>query len=207
MRYQGKITTWKDDKGFGFITQNGDGKQIFVHVKALTNRTRRPVGNETVTYEVTTDDQGRLRAIQVVYTDEQTEAIYSAQEKVGLATVVVTVFFVLLITLAAMGRLPVFLSAFYLGASLLTYVVYKADKQAAQNGTWRTSESTLHLLALLGGWCGALIAQQSLRHKSKKEEFLLVFWITVILNCGVLGWLLTPHGSETLNSFLPAALR
>jgi hypothetical protein len=31
MRYQGKITNWKDEQGFGFITPNGTGTQIFVH--------------------------------------------------------------------------------------------------------------------------------------------------------------------------------
>jgi cold shock CspA family protein len=35
MRYQGKITTWKDDQGFGFITPNMGGEPVFVHIKAF----------------------------------------------------------------------------------------------------------------------------------------------------------------------------
>lgn len=52
MRYQGKITNWKDDKGFGFITPNGGENQVFVHIKSFANRQRRPVGDEIVTYEL-----------------------------------------------------------------------------------------------------------------------------------------------------------
>jgi uncharacterized membrane protein YsdA (DUF1294 family) len=37
-------------------------------------------------------------------------------------------------------------------------------------------------LALAGGWPGALLAQQVLRHKSTKREFRQVFWATVLLN-------------------------
>ena len=44
---------------------------------------------------------------------------------------------------------------------------------------------TLHGLSLIGGWPGALIAQQVLRHKSRKEEFRFVFWLTVVINVGV----------------------
>ncbi|GAA4031011.1 hypothetical protein GCM10022212_31900 [Actimicrobium antarcticum] len=40
----------------------------------------------------------------------------------------------------------------------------------------------MHLLALSGGWPGALIAQQIFRHKTVKEEFRQVFWITVAAN-------------------------
>lgn len=31
MRYQGKITGWKDDKGFGFVIPNGGGQKAFVY--------------------------------------------------------------------------------------------------------------------------------------------------------------------------------
>jgi uncharacterized membrane protein YsdA (DUF1294 family) len=73
----------------------------------------------------------------------------------------------------------------YVIISLLTFIIYAKDKSAAKNGSWRTPESTLHLLSLLGGWPGALIAQQTLRHKFKKESFRSVFWTTAFLNCGV----------------------
>lgn len=76
----------------------------------------------------------------------------------------------------------VWIASWYAVASLLTFVVYAIDKSAARRGTWRTSERTLHCLALVGGWPGALLAQQWLRHKSSKPKFRVVFWSTVALN-------------------------
>lgn len=67
--------------------------------------------------------------------------------------------------------------------SLITFLVYWKDKRAAVKGTWRTPEKTLHLLSLLGGWPGALIAQRMLRHKSRKFKFQFIFWLVVIMNC------------------------
>ena len=52
MRTKGKITSWNDDKGYGFITPLSGGKQIFIHISALSNRNRRPELNEVVTYSV-----------------------------------------------------------------------------------------------------------------------------------------------------------
>lgn len=74
------------------------------------------------------------------------------------------------------------IAAAYLGMSLLTFVVYAIDKAAARVQRRRTAESTLHLLALACGWPGALLAQQSLRHKSVKQPFRTVFWLTVVIN-------------------------
>lgn len=74
----------------------------------------------------------------------------------------------------------------YLAASLGTFVVYAVDKSAAQRGRWRTAESTLHVLALVGGWPGALIAQRVFRHKSRKPSFRAGFLLTVVLNCALL---------------------
>ncbi|WP_353805552.1 DUF1294 domain-containing protein [Pseudoalteromonas sp.] len=38
----------------------------------------------------------------------------------------------------------------------------------------------------MGGWPGSLIAQQWLRHKSKKRSFIAVLWLTIIANCSAL---------------------
>ena len=90
--------------------------------------------------------------------------------------------------LAARGILPLGILILYLAASLATVVAYRVDKSAAQSGGWRTPESTLHVLALIGGWPGALIAQRVFHHKSQKASFQAAFFATVALNCGALLW-------------------
>lgn len=78
----------------------------------------------------------------------------------------------------------------YAVLSVVSFVLYGADKLAAEKGWRRTPESTLHLLALLGGWPGALAGQRIFRHKSRKQPFRALFWCTVSLNCLVLASLL-----------------
>ena len=70
-------------------------------------------------------------------------------------------------------------------------MLYRHDKRAAQGGRTRTRERTLHLVDLLGGWPGGLLAQDRLRHKTRKGAFQLVFWATVALNCALLAWALS----------------
>lgn len=38
MRTKGKITFWNDEKGYGFITPSAGLKQVFVHIRAFSNR-------------------------------------------------------------------------------------------------------------------------------------------------------------------------
>ena len=87
-------------------------------------------------------------------------------------------------------RLPSAVVVAYVAMSSLAFVLYAFDKSAARRGGWRTQESTLHAVALLGGWPGALLAQDLFRHKSSKAGFQSVFWMTVVVNCGALAWLL-----------------
>jgi uncharacterized membrane protein YsdA (DUF1294 family) len=75
--------------------------------------------------------------------------------------------------------------------SLITFIVYGFDKWKAKRGQWRVKENTLHLLSLLGGWPGAGLAQQFLRHKSSKKPFRIMYWVTVVANISiVILWLL-----------------
>jgi uncharacterized membrane protein YsdA (DUF1294 family) len=66
-----------------------------------------------------------------------------------------------------------------------SFVAYAADKRRAGTGRRRIPERTLHLLALLGGWPGALAGQRRFRHKTRKVSFQVVFWAVVLLHVAI----------------------
>lgn len=78
--------------------------------------------------------------------------------------------------------LPLLVGAAYVVTSLTCFVAYALDKSAARSGAWRTPERTLLVLGLVGGWPGAVLAQQWLRHKTAKRSFRRMFWVTVAAN-------------------------
>jgi uncharacterized membrane protein YsdA (DUF1294 family)/cold shock CspA family protein len=205
MRTKGKITFWNDEKGYGFITPSAGSKQVFVHIRAFRNYSQRPEINQFVTFSQSTDKQGRPCAVRVTLADDKIPNEIKRNDKfmliIGAALFLVIVGLSVLVT-----SIPPLILALYLIASLLTFIIYAADKSAARRGAWRTPESTLHLLSLAGGWPGALIAQQTLRHKSKKASFRFVFWLTVFLNCCVFLWLFTPSGANLLGSLIDGAV-
>jgi len=194
MRYKGKITRWNDAKGFGFVTPIGGNQPVFVHANAFSNRHRRPLDNTIVSYELGSDIKSRCCAENVRYVDEKSATRILRISVLPLVWVVL--FAMLLIGAVLADTIPVIVAIVYLGLSLVTFLAYAFDKSAAESGRWRTQESTLHLFGLVGGWPGAMFAQQLLRHKSSKRGFQLVFWVTVIFNCGALVWLASPYGSD-----------
>lgn len=197
MRYQGKITSWKDDQGFGFITPNGGGKQVFVHIKSFSNDRRRPEPGEIVTYVLNTDVQGRLFADEVGFVESRV-AKRTATAYDNFLLTLALVFLGVLLVAVVLRLLPSFVFVLSLVLSMVTFVTYLIDKSAAKKGAWRTKEDTLHLLGLFGGWPGALIAQRFLRHKTIKLSFQMIFWMIVVLNCSALVWTTTPAGKTLL---------
>lgn len=201
MRSKGKITRWYDDKGYGFIKPADGGKQVFVHIRAFANRNRRPAINQVVTYALSSDKQGRPCAINATLAGDRLPA--SRKSSNISVLVIAAVFFLVIVGVAALvGKVPPWIPGLYMVASLLTFIMYAVDKSAARKGHWRTQESTLHIMSLAGGWPGALVAQQKLRHKSRKKSFRSVFWATVLLNVGVFIWLLTPTGVDTFKALI-----
>lgn len=87
-------------------------------------------------------------------------------------------------------KIPATIMLCYLIASTLSLLLYAKDKAAARASRRRTPERTLHIIALAGGWPGAMLAQQWLRHKTRKRSFRIIFWITVGVNISVAGYLL-----------------
>ena len=66
----------------------------------------------------------------------------------------------------------------------VTYLAYWVDKRAAIRGEWRIPERNLHMLEMLGGWSGALLAQKILHHKNKKKSYQSEFAFVLIMQVG-----------------------
>ena len=122
---------------------------------------------------------------------------------VALSALFVALFFVAVGVWALAGRAPLEVLYVYAFSSMFTFILYAMDKSAARRGAWRIRESTLHMLSLAGGWPGALLAQQTLRHKSSKIPFLVAFLVTVLVNCGAL-FVLVSVGIDGVLSFFPS---
>ncbi len=203
MRYQGRITDWRDDKGFGFITPNGGGPNVFVHIKSFAKRGPRPVGNELVTYELTFDKQSRPQASSVSLVAVRRPVAQSRTARPDLGALVFpTVFLCFILACVIQTKLHPVVLLVYVVASCLGFMVYAFDKAAAMQGNWRTKESTLHLISLLGGWPGSMVAQSMFRHKTKKVSFRAAYWVTVLLNCGGVMWLLSPNGARAISKLV-----
>ena len=91
---------------------------------------------------------------------------------------------------AALVRgVPVWADRLYAGASALCFALYGIDKQRRAAGRDRISESMLLSLGVVGGWPGAIVAQQLWRHKTAKRTFRIRFWLSVAANAAIFAWL------------------
>ncbi|KRW72143.1 cold-shock protein [Pseudomonas sp. TTU2014-096BSC] len=207
MELRGQLRSWDDQKGFGFIRPERGGGDVFAHISAMRGA-RRPVQGDRVLYLSEADKAGRLRATHIRLDappslDEPAIRRKPARPVTKSAPrmkseprvrrnaplqqpLLKALGLFLLCLLPALGSLRLaeqgsnWLLLAYPLASLLAFVLYLHDKRSALRDGWRTPESRLHLVELLGGWPGALIAQQWLRHKTRKWSFQLVFWLIVI---------------------------
>ncbi|MGR4864830.1 DUF1294 domain-containing protein [Caulobacter sp. LARHSG274] len=90
--------------------------------------------------------------------------------------------------------------------NVAAYLLFWLDKDAARRGLGRISERTLLLIATLGGGLGALLAQQILRHKTRKQPFRTQLFL-IVLSELIVGWLLfIPSVRATLADAVGAVL-
>ena len=192
MRIDGTLKSWNDERGFGFIEPLQGGQEIFVHIKAFEARLGRPQIGQRLTFEVEMGPEGKKRAKCVLPVQLQRararERSDSPAQWGTTSYFAIPAFLLVYLVVAVLWRVPSWVAGLYLTASAVCFIVYAIDKSAAVAGRWRVSEGTLIFLGLAGGWPGAIVAQQILRHKSNKAAFRSTFWGSVVLN--VLGFIL-----------------
>jgi uncharacterized membrane protein YsdA (DUF1294 family)/cold shock CspA family protein len=193
----GKLTKWKDDRGFGFIQPIDGSQEVFLHISEVKDATRRPQENDTIYYYCVVDSDGKVRACNAFILGARNKsaplghranpsgAIVSSFPiaEVGLLSLLPLIGAIHFIW-TTHNPLPLVL---YPVMSWVTYALYADDKSRAKRKDWRTSEQTLHLCELAGGWLGGFIAQRILHHKSRKESYQAAFWAIVIIH--YIAWL------------------
>lgn len=190
MSYKGNVVNWNESKGFGFIKPEYNKKEIFAHVSDFKSRLPSNIVGEEVTFNVSKDDKGRPCATNI-----KTIRAKNNSSFLSIAFIPVIIF------IATIG-FPIYNKeypievAYWVGIlSCITVFYYARDKAKSQSNSWRISEDKLHLFSVLGGWPGAIFAQQIFCHKTAKKSFQRVFWVTVFVNCGVVAWSFTRDGA------------
>ncbi|MDO5692404.1 MAG: cold shock and DUF1294 domain-containing protein [Pseudomonadota bacterium] len=218
----GHIVRWNAGRGFGFIATPTGEQNIFFHVRDFRDG-EPAVGLAVRFEQIEVGGKGpRAMAVQPLTRGPATTAPRAAHPERSVRTertertsrtrrgatpraldgqpalfsLALLAWLGLLLIISLHRLWPVELPLVLLGlmaVNIATFIAYAVDKSAAAQNRWRTPESTLHALALAGGWPAAWLAQRALRHKSRKREFLAVYALTVLLHLGLLGGLLW-HG-------------
>lgn len=190
--HKGILVMWNDLKGFGFVRPDDGDEDHFIHISAFKKgMSRRPeIGDEL---RFRPDGQsGKKRAVFAViqgvdYEPPPAPKPFSLMPKRRPWFINLLIFIPLAssfyLLIAARNPLPFF---FYTALSLLTMFIYATDKANAATHRWRVPEGYLHILELMGGWPGALLAQNEFRHKTRKSLYQILF--RVIIAVHLLGW-------------------
>lgn len=172
-RLVGRVSEWVEGRGFGWVDHGGG--RLFAHIREF-RKGRIPVSGDEVTFVLGLDPLGRPCARALVLKNEHAgPGIWAC---VQLAVLMVLPFL-------AGSKLPTLpgwmVPLWMIVVSLLAWLNYRSDKNAAEAGAWRVSETMLHTLELFGGWPGAFLAQRRYHHKTRKASYQAIFQSIVFL--------------------------
>lgn len=208
MERHGVLKSWNDEKGFGFIQPDDGNQRVFVHISVVRGEGRPSLG-QRVLFVSKVNQQGRLLATHMRSEELAVDRPATRRKPVAPAPAKAAppsakrrrsgprrriehvwpklLIWLALCSLPLLGVVMLYLQRglaqpllLYPAASLCCYLLYRSDKRLARKGQRRIPENLLHVAELLGGWPGALIAQQRYRHKTRKLSYQVPFWLIVV---------------------------
>jgi uncharacterized membrane protein YsdA (DUF1294 family)/cold shock CspA family protein len=197
-REKGILEDWNDARGFGFIRRPTGADKLYVHIKSIGKSVERPKAGDILSYEVGQAPNGRPAAlsVQIIRPLQTATAEFppgaEAQAKPGLKRISMRIaaaatIIVLVGNDIMLDRFPVWVGLLYILGGVATWLLYYADKRAAERREWREPERILHLADLTFGIVGGLLAQHVLRHKTYKPGFVMITALITALHVLTLG--------------------
>lgn len=186
-RQEGRLARWNGDRGFGFLEPTGGGPDAFAHIHAFAKDDRLIEEGHLYSYIAKTDEKGRVRAADIrpvrpVVPPPPGMPFWRKALSRTPRLLVIPAFLFIAIAVALNAKVSAMWIFVYAIASAITFIGYGLDKRAAEHKEWRVSETILLMLGLVGGWPGAILAQEYYRHKTKKMSFRTLFWMSVAIN-------------------------
>lgn len=150
-RVTGTLTSWNDDRGFGFLTTDVGDRRVFVHISAFPRASVRPILGESVSFEIETASDGRSMARRVTgermvrAAASQREAakpsrwrfarrILAGRRPASFDYLAIVAFFLVYVFVSFAWPIPPWVLGVYLVTSILSFIVYAVDKKAATSG-------------------------------------------------------------------------
>lgn len=216
----GVLEDWRDGRGFGFIRRPGGGK-IYVHMKSLGKSVNRPRPGDRLSYMIGEGSGGRPAAIDVqilgpglkpkLPPDSRPSPPRDQNTILRMSTRVIGAGAILLLLAVnlIMHNLPAWFGALYLIAGAFSFLLYRADKIAAQkHARSREPERRLHLADFTFGIVGGLFAQHVYRHKTYKRGFVVVTALITAVHIMLLGFIMVGvYAPGTVGDFFRAIAR
>ncbi len=186
-RSRGRLVSWNDERGFGFITPVGGGQDVFVHASAFAKEGRHIEVGLDYDFDLEIGKDGRPKAKRITSAPVAFEvkagpSLLSKVLQRGPRMLVIPAFLFIALAIHSVQGISPNWFVIYGVASVACFTGYGLDKLAASHKQWRVSETILLMIGLVGGWPGGILGQEVFRHKTQKKTFRTLFWMSVAIN-------------------------
>lgn len=171
-RYEGRLVSWDDARGFGFIQADGLTAPVFVHMKFLRTRHVRPAAGDVLRFSLGAGRDGQPAAadVEIAGAPPPKRPPPPTMLDVSRLLAACAILGGAIVAEQFRGAPPWFL-ALYLVMSLGSGLAYWLDKYFAREKRPRVRENSLHFADAFFGIAGGLFAQHVFRHKTRKKSF------------------------------------